>query len=132
RGQVCNRWRYVLSHYEVRTLLLIVPALVLYELTQALFLTLKGLPHLYVLGTWDALTGLPATLRRRREVQALRKVPDRVVLFSGELYVRPEHSGGRQTAARAVQALSRVLDVYWRIIQPLLSDRRRRGANPLP
>ena len=132
RGQVCNRWRYVLSHYELRTLLLIAPALVLYELTQALFLTLKGMPHLYVLGTFDALAGLPSTLRRRKDVQALRKVPDRVVLFSGELYVRPEHSGGRATAAKAVQGLSRVLDVYWRMVRPLLSDRRRRAPDPLP
>src|SRR5690606_8924495 len=79
RGQVCNRWRYLLTHYEVRTLLLITPALLLYELTQALFLSLKRLPHHYVPGTPDALAGLPATLRRRREVQALRRVPDRAV-----------------------------------------------------
>lgn len=132
RGQVCNRWRYILTHYEVRTLLLIAPALLLYELTQALFLSLKGLPHLYVLGTLDALAGLPATFRRRREVQALRKVPDRAVLFAGELYVRPEHSGGRQIAARAVQRLSRALGVYWRMVLPLLSDRRRREPDAVP
>ncbi|HEX6996056.1 MAG TPA: glycosyltransferase [Gammaproteobacteria bacterium] len=132
RGQVCNRWRYMLSHYEARTLLLIAPALVLYELTQALFLTLKGLPHLYVQGTLDALYGLPRTLRRRREVQALRTVSDRHVLFSGELYVRPEHSGGRQVATKAIKGLSRVLDWYWRMIQPLLSETRAREADVVP
>lgn len=132
RGQVCNRWRFMLSHYEARTLLLITPMLLLYELTQALFLTMKGLPHHYVLGTLEALAGLPVTLRRRRVVQALRKVPDRQVLFSGELYVRPEHSGGRQAAAKAIKGLSRVLDWYWRMIQPLLSESRFREADVVP
>lgn len=132
RGQVCNRWRFMLTHYEARTLLLIVPALVLYELTQALFLTLKGLPHLYLQGTLDALMGLPGMLRRRREVQALRTVPDREVLFSGELYVRPEHSGGREVATTAIRGLSRVLDWYWRLILPLLSEPPARGANAVP
>ena len=125
RGQVCNRWRYILSYYEARTLLLTAPALILYEVTQALFLTAKGLPHLYVEGTLDAIAGLRKTLRRRRDVQALRKVPDKDVLFAGALYVRPEHAAGRQTAAKAVEALSRVLEIYWRMIQPLMSDRPR-------
>lgn len=122
RGQVCNRWRYMLTHYELRTLLLIAPALVLYELTQAVFLTMKGLPHLYLGGTLDALFGLPSTLRRRREVQKLRAVPDREVLFADKLYVRPEHSGGARAAAKSLRILSRTLGAYWRTIAPLLSD----------
>lgn len=121
RGQVCNRWRYLLTHYEARTLLMIAPALALYELVQAVFLAMKGMPHLYLAGTFDALAKLPSTLRRRRAVQALRKVSDRVVLFAGPLYVRPEHSNGHGTAARAVAALSRIFVTYWHLVAPLLS-----------
>lgn len=132
RGQVCNRWRYMLTHYEARTLLVIAPALMMYELTQAVFLTMKGLPHLYLRGTLDALIGLPSTLRRRRNIQALRKVPDREVLFAGALYVRPEHSAGRHAAVKAVEALSRALEVYWRLAQPLLSGARRDVAGAVP
>ena len=129
---MCNRWRYLLTHYELRTRLLISPALVLYELTQAAFLTLKGLPHLYLRGTLDALVGLPSTLRRRREVQRLRNVPDREVLFADKLYVRPEHSGGRRAAAKALRVLSRTLGGYWRMIAPLLSGGPRRAPGRLP
>src|SRR5690606_29743770 len=112
RGQVGNRWRYLLTHYEARTLFLIAPALALYEIVQALFLTLKRMPHLYVAGTFDAIVGLPSSLKRRSEVQALRRVPDRDVLFAGPLYVRPEHSNGHGAAARAVSMLSAVLAGY--------------------
>ena len=129
RGQVGNRWRYLLTHYEARTLLLIAPALALYEAVQAIFLTLKRMPHLYVAGTLDAIVTLPSSLQRRREIQALRRVPDKDVLFAGPLYVRPEHSNGHGTAMRAVAMLSAVLAAYWRLVRPLLSsgERERRG-----
>src|SRR5690606_22665585 len=109
RGQVRNRWRYILTHYSLRTLLLTAPALLSYEVIQATFFLGKGIPHLYLFGTLDALRSAPATLRRRREVQALRVVPDRDVLFAGEIYVRPEHGAGGQTLARAVGAVSALL-----------------------
>ncbi|HEY8519175.1 MAG TPA: glycosyltransferase [Gammaproteobacteria bacterium] len=128
RGQVSNRWRYLLSHYEARTLLLTAPALLLYELLQAGFLTAKRLPHLYLLGTLDALRALPRTLRRRREVQALRRVPDRELLFAGDLYVRPEH-GTRLPLLRAgVAAASGAFALYWRLVRPGLARSVRRPA----
>lgn len=127
RGQVRNRWRYLLTHYEARTLLLVAPALALYEVVQAAFLTMKGMPYLYVAGTIDAIAGLRSTLRRRRKVQALRRVPDRDLLFAGPLYVRPEHSNGHGAAVRAVSALSGVLAAYWKLVRPLLSSAERTG-----
>src|SRR5690606_13226836 len=131
RGQVGNRWRYLMTHYEARTLLLILPALALYEIVQATFLTLKGMPHLYLGGTFDAIVALPSLLKRRREIQALRVVPDRDVLFAGPMYVRPEHAHGIGAAARAVSMLSAVLAAYWRLVRPLLSSGVRERASRL-
>lgn len=124
RGQVRNRWRFILTHYSARTLLLATPALLCYEAAQAVFFTAKGLLPLYLAGTLDALRSLPATLRRRREVQALRVVGDRDVLFAGEIYVRPEHDRDGRTVARAVGAVSSVLNLYWTLIRPALGQAR--------
>lgn len=121
RGQIRHRWRYILTHYEGRTLLLIAPALILYEGVQAAFLASKGLGGLYCSGTLDALKALRTTLRRRREVQALRRIPDREVLFAGSLYVRPEHAAAGRRVARVVGGLSAAFALYWRLIGPLLA-----------
>src|SRR5690606_24907989 len=131
RGQVGNRWRYLLTHYEARTLLLIVPALALYEGVQAIFLTPYSMPHLYVVGTLDAIVALPSSFRRSSEIEALRRVRDRDVLFAGPLYVRPEHSNGHSAAARAVSMLSAVLSAYWRLVRPLLSGGARQRRSRL-
>ncbi len=128
RGQVANRWRFILSHYSVRTLVLVAPALALYELLQAGFLLAKGMPHLYLLGTLDALRKLPDTLARRRFVQPLRRVPDRELLFADELYVRPEHGAGSALGRLALGAASRAFALYWRLVRPLLSRGPRSAA----
>lgn len=128
RGQVANRWRFILTHYAARTLLLAAPALALYELLQATFLAVKGFPHLYVLGTLDALRALPGMIATRRRVQALRRVPDRELLFADALYVRPEHGAGGRLGRFGVKAVSRLFSLYWRLIRPLLSRAPRPQA----
>lgn len=122
-GQLYNRWRYILTHYERRTLLLIAPALVVFECVQAGFYLLKGLPLVYLKGTWEAVRKLPMILEKRKEVQSLRAVADQELLSSGPLYVRP--TGGRMEGIvlAAVQGVSWLLSAYWRLIQPLLADR---------
>lgn len=122
RGQLSNRWRYMLTHYEVRTLVLIAPALALFEFVQLTFYTIKGFPGLYVKGTWDAVRQLPETLERRRDIQALRETPDKNVLFAGPLYVRPSRGVVGTITSVAVNLLSQALSAYWRLIRPLLSS----------
>jgi len=119
RGQLYNRWRYILTHYKTRTLVLIAPALIVYECLQAGFLLLKGLPLIYAKGTWDAIRELPAILERRKEVQSLRTVADRDLLFSGPLYVRPGHSG--RFVSAAVKVMSLAFGAYWWVVRPLLA-----------
>lgn len=75
-----NRAWTVLSNYGATTLLLLAPLLVATEL--AIFaLALRGGWARQKLRAWGALLrGLPALLRWRRRVQALRRVPDAEVL----------------------------------------------------
>lgn len=128
RGQVRNRWRFIVTHYSLRTLLLATPALLCYEAVQAAFFAAKGIPLLYVCGTLDALRSLPATLRRRRDVQALRVAADRDILFAGKIYLRPEHGAGGRAVRRAVSAASVALGMYWKVIRPALGGDHRPAA----
>jgi GT2 family glycosyltransferase len=123
RGQIRNRWRFLGTHYSLRTLVLIAPALALYEGLQAGFYLLRRVPHLYVLGMLDALRALPATLRRRRKIQALRAVPDKDILFAGPIYVRADHKVSGPVLRLVLDGTSRFFTAYWRAIRPLLSDR---------
>lgn len=130
KGQVKNRLRFILTHYSTRTLVLAAPALLFYEVTQALFFVLKGLGRHYFVGTLEALGALPATWRRRGEVQALRAVADPDIIFAGDIYVRPEHGAGSRVVARAVGSVSGLLAWYWRVILPFLREARVAVSRP--
>jgi GT2 family glycosyltransferase len=119
-GQVYNRWRYILTHYSGVTLFLASPALCLYELAQATFCFLKGVPHLYIKGIFDTVQHLPETLRKRREIQSLRVVPDRDLLVTGRLYVRPSEGIRGKMISAVVTMLSLLFTGYWFLVRPLL------------
>lgn len=123
RGQIRNRWRYIGTHYSGRTLALIVPALAVYEILQAGFYLLRGVPHLYLLGTLDALRDLPAVVRRRRAIQALRVQPDRCILASGPIYVRSDHSAAGSVVRPVLRFVSWFFSAYWSAIQIALDGR---------
>jgi GT2 family glycosyltransferase len=109
-----NRWRIVLQCYALRTLLVLAPALALYELFQLAGAARKGW-----LGTWLRaaawmLTHPGVVLRRRREVQRRRGAPDRDVLRAGPLPFTPGLASGK--LERMVRrALDRGFDAYWRL-----------------
>lgn len=125
RGQVRNRWRFIATHYSARTLALIAPALAAYEALQAGFFLLRRVPHLYILGTLDALRDVPANIRRRKAIQALRAVPDKSILFAGPIYIRSDHNagGGAALVPSVMRAISWLFSAYWSLIQPLLAGR---------
>jgi GT2 family glycosyltransferase len=119
-GQLHNRWRFIVTHYAQSTLILIAPALVVFECLQALFYLFQGIPHTYYKGTREAIRRLPAMLKRREEVQALRVVGDRALLFSGPLYVRSSGGVGGKLVAIAVMAVSFLFTAYWHLVRRFL------------
>lgn len=113
-----NRLVNLLTHYRVRTLLLVAPALVLLEICSLGFAGRHGWLRRR-LGVYVYL--LRASTRRylaakRRSVQAIRRVPDRAVAA---------HLTGRIDApfvGRAVLSLlNPLLAGYWRLVRPLIA-----------
>lgn len=133
RGQIYNRWRFMLSYYSTRTLFLTAPMLVVYEFVQASYYLLKGIPLLYIKGTLDAIQKLPRILESRKRVQALRTVPDKTLLTAGPIYIRPSEGIMGKFVSAAVATVSMLFSGYWSLIRPLLRSGgktlRTRGDN---
>ena len=80
-----NRWRIMLHCFAVRTLLLLAPVLLLFELFQ-----LAGCVRRGWLGIWLRAAGWMVfhpgtTLKRRRQVQETRRAPDHAILRGGDI-----------------------------------------------
>ena len=118
--QIRNRWHFLLKNYEMRTLIVLAPALALHEVIQFGMLTAKG--HLGA--WWTAVTGLwswmPTLPAERRGFQTMRTVRDRDLLLVAPLVVRADMVGG--TIGRAAKrAYDAWLRGYWRLARGLIS-----------
>lgn len=109
-----NRLLTMLIHYRFRTMLLLLPALLLFEVAVLLEALRRGW-----LGPWfDAwrwqLRHSGEIRDRRRRMRDLRKLPDRELLVGGPI---PLAKGmmGSELQRRMAGVLSSVLDRYWRI-----------------
>jgi GT2 family glycosyltransferase len=118
--QIRNRWHFLLKNYEVRTLVVLAPALLVHETLQLGMLIAKG--HW---GPWrQAVRELRPWLRtlraERAVIQGMRRVPDRDLLEVAPLIVRADLVGGGvgQVAKRLYDTWLRV---YWGLARRCLS-----------
>jgi GT2 family glycosyltransferase len=119
-----NRLQVICLHYRARTILLLAPALALYELATLVFAIRRGW-----FGAWFAawswqLSHARDLARRRRVIQARRCLDDGELLIGGPL---PLAEGVVRSGIerRLVGALSAILNSYWRCIRRALGWRPR-------
>ncbi len=119
-GQTYNRWLLLLTHYDLRTLILISPALLLYEFVQLGFFAMNGFPQLYFQANWKVIKALPLIKEKRRQKQALKKAPDSELLHAGPILVITSKIGFGPAVKFAIRSVSTVLNSYWFLIRGLL------------
>lgn len=117
--QIRNRWHFLLKNYELRTLLLLAPALAIHEPIQLAVLVLKGHLGAYVKAVRGLLPWLATLRRERRDIAAMRRVHDRALYSAAPLVVRQDLVGGRAGSAFK-RAYDGWLLLYWRLMRPLL------------
>lgn len=110
--QIRNRWYFMLKTYYWRTLLLILPMILVYELFLVSFLLIKRQPGSYFLANLSVLSRLPVILRKRNVVQRLRKVKDKEVLTTGSFTVR-EDVLGNPWLSKVISFFNKGIDTYW-------------------
>jgi GT2 family glycosyltransferase len=116
---VRNRWLFIFKNFSVRTLILLTPLLIVYDLAQFLVAIKKGWLREWGGALASVVGGLPALLRERRRIQSRRRTPDREILKSGRIPFRAELTTSRvERMARG--ALDTLASTYWRIVRPLI------------
>lgn len=117
--QVRNRWLYMLRLYSARTLLLIAPMLVLYEIALMGLLVTKRELRTYVEADLAVLRALPRILGKRRRTQALRRIPDSQWLTAGD-FAPTRAVALKGPLAHARRWVNGLVNGYWTLVRPLL------------
>lgn len=119
RLQTRNRWWFIFKNYDLRTIILLFPAIAAFQGCAGLFLLFKGRFPEFLQGTLEAFSSISALRGRRRAVMAGKVVCDRDIL-RGDYLSLP--GGLSRTAAGRVLsgALSFVFRLYWTIVRVFL------------
>jgi hypothetical protein len=115
-GQIHNRWYIVLSHYQMRTLVAIAPAMILFELLLVCQMALSGEIRNYARALRDVVSKLPRIREQRRQIQRNRAVPDKQVLFALDLDL-PRHLRGRKSLVLLMRSASLLFRWYWAVVR---------------
>jgi GT2 family glycosyltransferase len=119
-GQTFNRWFFILSHYSLPLLILLIPGLILYELFLAIFVFIKGVFMEYMRGNFLVIKNFSMIMRKRQFVQTIRVVSDKKVLSSGKFYVSPTLIGKSYLISFSLNAFYSFLNFYWKIIKKII------------
>ena len=113
--QIRNRWHFLLKNYEWRTLFWLIPALVVHEILQFVFLVAKGhgVTWLKALGGLVAL--LPSLHRDRALMYRIRRRRDTELLRDGSLVVRQDLAAG--LTGRLLRGYEQAISAYWRLLR---------------
>lgn len=113
-----NRWYVLITCMRWRTLVLTVPAQLLYGVVYAMFGWQRGHVRDWLRGKWELFKLLPVAVRARGPAQRGRTVPDRELLVAAPMTLNP---GLAERGARAAlrRGLDRFFAGYWRVVRRL-------------
>jgi len=120
RYQTRGRLTLIAKTYAARTLALLAPALLVFELAQILFLIAKGAGMEWFRGARMVMERWPAIMEKRRAVMAAKRRPDNELLSGGEIYMFPGRvdSSIMMAAKRIMEAF---LNAWWGLMKPFLT-----------
>lgn len=112
-----NRWMFLTRNLRWRTLLLLAPALLLYELAGLGLALASGHPFAWIRGELAAIGGLGRTLAVRRQRSGARVLRDKDLLVGGPLTATPDAVRGLRGLLYA--GLSGVTRAWWGLVRAL-------------
>lgn len=116
--QVRNRWHFMLKTYAWRTLIFILPAIILYEFFLLGFMLVKKQGGTYFRANLSVLKSLPSILEKRSTVQKFRKTKDRETLTVGIFTVREDLA--QKKLFSFIKTFNKVINSYWHVVRNLL------------
>jgi GT2 family glycosyltransferase len=118
---IANRWRILLTRYELRTLVVLAPALLTFELCQFVGAVAKGWTRSWAEAGMLIGKDLPGIARERRDWAARRRFGDGRILEGGALPFHPRLLGAR-LERQIGRIVSAALALNWRLVRRLLRD----------
>jgi hypothetical protein len=114
-----NRWLFILKNYSAKSLALLMPIMIVYEIAQFGIVIKKGWLREWGRSVYWIASHLPEIFGKRREVQTRRVVPDRELFIGGPIPFRQEltESAPERAAKRTLDAL---VGGYWKLVQHLV------------
>lgn len=113
--QIRNRWHFMLKNYQIKTLLLLLPILLVHELLQFTLLTYKGHAITYFKAVFSLIKMLPSLHSDRSCISSFRLCQDRDLLVGGAMVVR-EDMLNNSFLVGCKKIYDTILDSYWRLI----------------
>jgi GT2 family glycosyltransferase len=113
--QIRNRWHFILKNYEARTIVCLIPALLVYEPLQFLVLAVKGHAKTYMRAVRGLIDLLPTLGRDRALARRIRRRRDRDLLTSAPIVVRSDLASNILIRL-GKGAYERFLDSYWQLL----------------
>jgi GT2 family glycosyltransferase len=114
--QIRNRWHFILKNYQLRTILCIIPPLLVHEPLQFFVLVAKGHGWTYLRAAAGLIAMLPALPRDRALARRIRRVNDRNLLISAPMVIRDDLAAN--VLVRNGKALyERILTGYWNFLK---------------
>ncbi len=114
-----NRWRILLTHYAMRSLLLLVPVLMAYEFATFVMAVARGWTGAWLRSWGWMFSNRQGICDRRRWIQSRRQIPDREILTGGPLSLAPGLIQSRLAGA-CVTAFAAMLNGYWWLVRRLV------------
>ena len=114
-----NRWLLILKNFSLRTLLVLGPFYLVYELAQIGMVVAKRWHREWFQAVRWTIANGSQILRERRLVQAARRVADRDLLVGGPLPFRKELTP-KSVDRLAVGALNGAARAYWAVASRLI------------
>ena len=108
-----NRLYLLLKNMELKTLILILPALILVEFSQWFHAATNGWFLLKIKSYLEIIKLLPLIISKRKKLKSLRKVPDKQIthIYKGTLAI----SSINNPLLKYI--LSPIMNIYWKLIQ---------------
>jgi GT2 family glycosyltransferase len=114
--QIRNRWHFILKNYQWRTIVCLIPPLIVHEPLQFAVLVAKGHGWTYLRAVGGLIAMLPALPRDRALARRIRRKGDGELLVSAPLVIRDDLASS--ALVRNGKALyERFLDGYWTLLR---------------
>lgn len=116
RGQIYNRFRVLVTFYRKRTLLIMLPSLLVFEGALIAASVVNGLGGAYFGALRQAWRDRRSALAARRELQRRRRAPDSELFWSGPFEIPGVVAPG-PVVRRLVAVVQTLFDANWRLVR---------------